>query len=167
MTANIRTRDLGIPRFLKVAAAALAIGAGCSGTSDPEPKVGEGPSRVVEVTLPSGLVQHVEIRPGSAKRGELVEFHSTLTNATDEPIDLQSKICSLKFETELEWGRSGVMCSGYARTETLMPGDWVVQSDRLLIESPPGTYSIRVIHALDPSGFAEVMLEVVPWFYPS
>lgn len=113
----------------------------------------------VEVTLPFGLRETVTIRPAQLISGQTIEIRSVIRNKADSAVTAQSRICGLTLAGSLELsippGTGG--CGGFSVTRPLAPADSLVMDDIEIVRSPPGHYTLQVLHLLGPQGVWIVM----------
>lgn len=108
------------------------------------------------VTLPGGLVQHVRLEPAEPTGGLNVSVHSVIVNEGPAAVPLTTRVCGLDYAGALELTHPPevMKCAGVSASATLAPGDSVVVGDLMRVASAPGTYELRVRHALDPERWA-------------
>jgi hypothetical protein len=84
-----------------------------------------------------------------------------IVNDGASPVALSSRVCGLDYEGSLELTHPPevLKCAGVSQASTLAPGDTARVGDLMRVASAPGTYTLRVRHALDPERW--VSLEVV------
>jgi hypothetical protein len=75
-------------------------------------------------------------------------------------VPVSSRICGLDVRTDLELV-AGVMCAGYSQGGVLRAGASRREEVRYTVASPPGRYTLRIRHALDPEIWVAAELEVV------
>lgn len=87
---------------------------------------------------------------------------STLLNASDTPAALLSRVCGLDVEANLNIGPppGGGSCGGYALGGEIAARNVRTEYLKLVVSSPPGRYSLRVRHAIDPSAWVELPIEI-------
>lgn len=107
------------------------------------------------------LEQTVAITPRQPIPGDRVWISSIVINRGGDPKQVESRICGLDLEADvdLQW-TSAVACAGYSTQGDLPPGDSLLGGDRRIVGSPPGEYSLRVRHLLDPEVWVEVAVRV-------
>lgn len=135
-----------------------------------------GGTQVGEVTAPAtsapartsndlglGLSQVVEISPASPTTGSNIIIRSAIRNRSNTAVALESRICELGYggTLTLSWPPEVMKCAGFSMTGTLAPGDSVVTHDIMRVTSPPGSYTLRVQHALTPAAWAELPVRVL------
>lgn len=155
------------PRVRLIGARLATLGialllAGCQAiTIDDDPDAFIGLGRVRRV-FDDGLVQEVSVTPVPARSVEVVEIRSVLLNSTRSPYPLGSRICGLTYgdRTLLDDAPGLARCAGYGMTRDLGPGDSIVVLDRMQVIAGPGTYTLRVQHALSPARWVELTLAV-------
>jgi hypothetical protein len=129
------------PRHGSLALLGLAIGC------QPAPSVDAPAAR---------LEQIVRLSPASPATGQVVRIQSTIINRGTSPIDVTSRTCGLDTNGDLELSGSLLMCAAFSRQVTLVPSDSLSAFDARTVTSPPGRYTLRVRHALDPERWLEV-----------
>lgn len=110
----------------------------------------------VDEAIGANLMQSVTVSPSALLDGNDVEVRSVLRNRGQVVVALESRICGLDFGGSLETVSFLLHCAGYSQATQLAPGDSIVTSDVLRVASPPGTYVLRVRHAVDPDHWASV-----------
>jgi hypothetical protein len=127
----------------------LTLVAACSAATPPATLSSE--SDVTRAVMP-GLEQRVTLTPAELTTGENVLIHSIITNRGNQPVDLESRICGLTLDGDmrLEWPPGHVVCAGFSMGGSIAPGESRESSELRRIASPPGTYTLRVQHALRP-----------------
>jgi hypothetical protein len=134
------------PRILPLL---LTLIAACSAVTPPATLSSE--SDVTRAVVP-GLEQRVTLTPAELTTGENVLIQSVITNRGNQPIDLESRICGLTLDTDmdLEWPPGHVVCAGFSMGGSIAPGESRASSELRRVASAPGTYTLRVQHALRP-----------------
>jgi hypothetical protein len=140
--------------------ALLALVAACSSTTTPS-AVLSGETDVTSAIL-TGLEQHVTLTPTQPTVGENVEIHSVITNRRSQPVALESRICGLDLagDLELTWPPDFGVCGGYSMSGTIAPGESRASSELRRVASAPGTYTLRVRHAVQPELWVEMRVVV-------
>lgn len=144
----------------------MATIAACGGsrTTGTEELSNDPPAGQLKQTLDvtSSLGQTVTVSPSSPVTGSNITIRSVLTNRGSAAVDLESRFCGLNYGGTLTvTGPPEVMkCGGYSMNSTLAPGDSVVTQDLMRVTSGAGSYTLRVQHALNPSAWAEVSVQV-------
>lgn len=152
-----RTRRAAVPALL-----ALLLLAACDGASVLGSDLAvDGLS---EESVAPGLVQSVSLRRAALLGGNDVEVRSVITNTAAAPVTLVSRICGLDYSGSLELVEvPGVLrCAAYSSTVVLAAGDSVVATDHMRVASAPGTYVLRVRHALVPEFWATLPVTIRP-----
>lgn len=145
---------------------ALGACAACGGsrTTGAEERSDDPPSGQLKQTLDvtNTLSQTVTVSPPNPVQGTNITVRSVLTNRGTSAVDLESRFCGLNYAGTLTLtGPPEVMkCAGYRMQSTLRPGDSVVTQDLMRVTSGAGSYTLRVQHALSPSAWAEVSVQV-------
>lgn len=146
------------PRHFPAVAAkvlALALLGACQQSATPTAPSGSLAAGRVEALLPGGLAQTVTIEPASPGSGSEVTIRSVVVNRGTESVTLVSRICGLDYGGTLALTNPPAVlkCAAYSRQGALAPGDSVVTADLMRVSSPPGTYELRVRHALTPEAW--------------
>jgi hypothetical protein len=112
--------------------------------------------------ITSGLDQRVTLSPAELVAGENVAIHSTITNRGTQPVALQSRICGLDLggDLTLTWPPGIGVCGGHSMGGTIGPDESRESSELRRVASEPGTYTLRVRHALQPEQWVEVRVVV-------
>lgn len=141
------------PGLLAVAAA------GCSATSPPAVLTSDNDAR--RAVLP-GLEQHVTLTPADLVTGENVVIRSVITNRGSQPIQLESRICGLTLggDIRLDWPPGIGMCGGFSMSGPIAPGQARESTEIRRVSSGPGTYTLRVKHAVRPEVWVELRVAV-------
>jgi hypothetical protein len=102
------------------------------------------------------------LTPSELTTGEDVLIESVITNKDNQPVPLLSRICGLDLggDLGLRSPPGSVACAGYSQGGNIAPGDSRHSSERRRITSPPGVYTLRVRHALQPESWVEVRVLV-------
>jgi hypothetical protein len=142
-----------------VAILLLLLGVGC--TPSTTPAVLSNETDVTRGVAP-GLEQRVTLSPADLVTGENVTIHSVLTNRGSNPISLQSRMCGLDIESDakLPWPPDIGFCGGHSMGGTIAPGETRESTDIRRVASAPGSYTIRVRHALQPERWVEMRVTV-------
>jgi hypothetical protein len=106
------------------------------------------------------LEQTVRLSPTTPTTGQVLRIQSTIINRGTSPIDVTSRTCGLDTKGDLELSGSLLMCAAFSRQVTLMPADSLSAFDARVVTSPPGRYTLRVRHALDPDRWVELPVAV-------
>ncbi len=141
--------------------AVLAIAAGCSAAK--VPTTGEfGSESDVTRAVQLGLEQRVTLTPAELIAGENVTITSVITNRGSQAIALESRICGLTLGGDIRLDPPpGIgMCAGYSMSGTIAPGQSRESVEIRRVASPPGTYTLRVKHALEPELWVELRVAV-------
>lgn len=141
--------------------AASGVMACTGGSAAPAHMAAEGS---VLVQHPGGLSQRVTLVPAVVIDGRDVEVRSVLVNETDASLELSARICGLDYAGSLELSHPPevLKCAAYSATMTLAAGDSTVTTDLMRVASDPGTYELRVRHAVAPEQWASMQV-VVRW----
>jgi hypothetical protein len=109
-----------------------------------------------------GLTHKIVLVPADVQAGQNVEIQSTVTNTGTNAITLQSRICGLDLEGDLSLSVpiDIMTCGGHSMANSLAPGDSVQSTAVRRVASAPGTYALRVRHALNPELWTEVRVVV-------
>jgi hypothetical protein len=111
------------------------------------------PTASVSTTVPGAdsLEQAVQIRPTSPVTGDTLEIRSVVAKrGSGTAGHLLLKMCGLALLGDLELGGFLPRCLGLAQLRDLAPGDSDAQWELQRVESPPGCYSLQVVHVLEP-----------------
>ena len=144
----------------------LATLAACGGsrTTGADEHSDDPPAGQLKQTLDvtNTLSQSVTVSPPNPGQGSNITIRSVLTNRGSAAVDVESRFCGLNYAGTLTLtGPPEVMkCAGYSMQSTLAAGDSVVTQDLMRVTSGPGNYTLRVQHALSPSAWAEVAVQV-------
>jgi hypothetical protein len=106
------------------------------------------------------LDQVVRLSPAVPESGAILTIASTIRNWGTTPLDLSSRICGLDTAGKLELSGSLLACAGFSRQVRLLPSDSVTAFDARVVTSPPGRYTLRVRHALEPERWVELSVVV-------
>jgi hypothetical protein len=139
--------------------ALLALVASCTAATPPATLSSD--SDVTLGVLP-GLEQRVTLTPAELTVGEDVLIHSVITNRGSQPVSLDSRICGLTLggDLQLTIPPGIVTCAGFSMGGTIAPGESRESSELRRVSSPPGTYTLRVKHALRPEVWVELRVGV-------
>jgi hypothetical protein len=139
---------------------ALALVAGCTAATPPVSLSSD--SDVTRAVLP-GLEQRVTLTPAELRVGDDVLIQSVITNRGSQPVSLESRICGLTFGGDLHLTTPPDIgtCAGFSMGGTIAPDESRESSELRRVSSVPGTYTLRVKHALQPELWVE--LRVVVW----
>jgi hypothetical protein len=137
----------------------LALVAGCTAATPPATLSSD--SDVTRAVLP-GLEQRVTLTPAELTAGEDVQIHSVITNRGTESVALNSRICGLDFDGDLDLAHpnGSAACAGYSMGGSIAPGESRTNTDLNRVVSPPGVYTLRVRHALQPELWVEMRVVV-------
>lgn len=112
------------------------------------------------VITPQGLEQTVRLSPAEPFPGDTLAITSIVVNGTGAAVDVVSRICGLDVETSLKLSVAGVACAGYSMQGPLAPGDTLQGFTTAVVVGPPGTYTLRVRHLLNPDVWVDVPVMV-------
>jgi hypothetical protein len=145
--------------FARSLPALLALAAGCSGAAPSATISGENDARR---SVLRGLEQRVTLTPAEPTSGENVEIHSVITNRGSGTVTLASRICGLDLAGDLGLTFPvGIgMCTGHSMSGPLAPGASRESTEIKRVSAAPGTYTLRVRHALHPEMWAEMQVVV-------
>jgi hypothetical protein len=135
--------------------ALLVLVSGCTVTAPPATLSSEGD---ITVAIMPGLEQRVTLTPAELTVGENVQIHSAITNRGNQSVTLQSRICGLDLggDLALTWPPGFSVCAGHSMGGTIEPDETRESSGLRRVNSAPGTYTLRVRHALRPEVWVEV-----------
>lgn len=140
------------------AAILAAVLIGC--TVDPTDP-GLQPERgVVQEPAGSGLIQTVRVTPATTVRGDTITVYSVVHKRTGTAVEVHSRICDLDLGGDLAVEDPFGRCAGYSMQNTLSPGDSVVAATQRVVESGPGTFTLRVRHLITPDVWVPVRIDV-------
>ncbi|HEV8399500.1 MAG TPA: hypothetical protein VGQ18_06610 [Gemmatimonadales bacterium] len=122
-----------------------------------EPAALTGPRVVV---TPQGLEQTVRFTPEEPATGDTLDVTSIVVNETHAAVDVSSRICGLDVESSLKLTNAFLSCAGYSMQGELAVGDTLQGFARRVIAGPPGNYTLRVRHLLNPDVWVEVGITV-------
>lgn len=148
------------PKVLKMLIPALLVlVAGCTATAPTATLSSEGD---ITVAVMPGLEQRVTLTPAELTVGEIVHIQSVITNSGSQPVSLESRICGLTLGGDLQLATptSIVTCAGFTQGGDIAPGDSRESSEIRRVSSAPGTYTLRVKHAVRPELWVEVRVVV-------
>lgn len=156
-------RKIVRPLMLSTLLAAVAA-CGGSRTTGADGRPDELSSGQLKQTLDvtNTLSQTVTVSPPNPVQGSNITIRSVLTNRGGASADVESRFCGLNYAGTLTLTHPPevMKCAGYSMQSTLAPGDSVVTQDLMRVTSGAGSYSLRVQHALSPSAWAEVSVQV-------
>ena len=148
---------------------ALVASLGCGGSGGTP----AGPLEAVpdvRVSGPAGLEQHLvlTIDPDGYRPevGHILHLTSRIENRGSSPVKVVARSCLLhdadiSTTADLERMDELVSCAAVNETRDLAPGESTSQIRQMFrIDSPAGTYTIRIRHALDPEFRAEASFTV-------
>jgi hypothetical protein len=118
----------------------------------------------VDVRSASGLQQSVFLDTPGVRAGGALRLRSVLKNTSDEPLDINARICGFDVSTDIHLDQQGLaVCGGYSVLGTLSPGSSLTEVwHGGKVDSPPGRYKVRVRHALEPELWTEAWVTVRP-----
>lgn len=130
--------------------------------AEPATSPGDLASGHARLSLAHGLEQSVSLMPSSPASGENLTIRSVITNHGAQPVELENRHCGLDFDGDLAlgWPPGTVKCAAYSGRGVLQPGDSVVATEIMRVNSPPDRYRLRVRHALTPEAWAELSVVV-------
>ena len=109
-------------------------------------------------TTADRLHQRIVFSNIAPKQGEVVTIHATVTNLGNTR-DLTTRICGLDWEG-VQTEMAGVACAGYSMKSSVAPNGFIEGGDARIIKSPPGDYTLKIRHLIDPEQWIEVKLHV-------
>jgi hypothetical protein len=138
----------------------LTLLAPVAGCTDATTGISSG-SGVTRAEL-SGLEHRVTLTPSEPTAGGDVQIHSVITNRGTESVVVSSRICGLDFggSLDLTYPNGSAACGGYSTAGSLAPGESRTNTDLNRVASAPGTYTLRVRHALQPELWVEMRVVV-------
>jgi hypothetical protein len=155
---------MATPRRHAIAAsflpALLALAAGCT-PATPSSTTVSSEADVTRAVAP-GLEQRVTLTPAEPRAGGDVRIRSVITNRGSRPVNLESRICGLTLEgnLRLEMPPDIGVCEGFSMGGAIAAGESRESSELRRVASPPGTYTLRVKHALQPELWVEMRVVV-------
>ena len=147
---------------------ALFLAAACSSganpkapelSDDPVPNLDGGAARQWQAR--PAIVQSVKLLNPGLRTGDTLQLQSTLRNVSDNPVNVTHVVCELDLEG-IETMSPLILCAAYSVTGRLEPGQEVTSQLQRIVTSPPGKYTIRVRHLLDPAVWVPAELTVHP-----
>ena len=158
-----------LARRRMLAPLALIIATACSSGSnpkspelsngDPVPNLDEGIARSWQAR--PTIVQSVRLMNPGLRTGDTLKIESTLRNVGTQPVDITHVVCELDLEG-IETMSPLILCFAYSIDGKLEPGQEVTSRLMRIVTSPPGKYTIRVRHLLDPDVWVPAELTVRP-----
>ena len=135
----------------------LAFVAGCADATTAIPS-----GSAVTRAEPSGLEHRVTLTPSEPTAGSDVQIHSVITNRGPESVALNSRICGLDFDGDLDLAHpnGSAACGGYSMGGSIAPGESRTNTGLNRVASAPGVYTLRVRHALQPELWVEIRVVV-------
>jgi hypothetical protein len=142
-------------------AAAFAFLTACQHLSEITHQSTEAPDGAA-LTLRGPLAVRTTLSPGTPSSGENVTVRSVIVNVGRESVMLESRMCGLDYggSLGLTYPHGVGKCAAYSITGLILPGDSVVTSDLMRVSSAPGSYELRVRHALSPEAWVNVPVTV-------
>jgi hypothetical protein len=139
----------------------LLVLAGCSGGQVPTTGHLVSESDVTRAVQP-GLDQRVTLTPAELVTGQNVTIQSVITNRGGNAVPLESRICGLTLDgtIRLDFPPDIGMCGGFSMGGTIAPGESRQSTEIRRVASAPGTYTLRVKHALQPELWVEMRVVV-------
>jgi hypothetical protein len=108
-----------------------------------------------------GLVQTVRVSNVEPKQGEHIDFLSTVKNPTASPIDAVILVGTLGFSGNLRIENTNNFSLGFGPLSApVAPGDSLIEAVSMIVQSPPGVYSVQVHHIVDPDVAVTVQITV-------
>ncbi len=138
--------------------AGLIIAAAC-GISGPSFNANTGEWTV---DLGNGMQQVVAISVSRPLSGDTVVVTSRVVKQSGDSIRVTHRICGLTLTGTLATAPVGGGCLGYSGTRWIRRGDTLSEAERVMVESPAGTYTLGVQLLLDPEHIVEVPVTVGP-----
>jgi hypothetical protein len=152
------TKNRQHPRLARAAVAGLLVLAACgdgSPVSDPslsQPGVGG--------IQAAGFHQTVTVQPAGPASGGQMTIRSEVIYRGDLARDATFRVCGLDVDTDLKLSGSLLECLGYSATRRVAPGDTLRGVLPVVVLGPPGFYTLRVRHLLDPEVWVSLPLHV-------
>lgn len=115
----------------------------------------------IEILPAAGLEQVVILSGTRFAQGDTVEVRSTVHASSDAAAEVEARICGLDL-LGLQLQDPFARCGGYSMRTQLAPGDSLLQRDARIIDSGPGSYTLRVRHLVAPDTWVDIPVEVVP-----
>jgi hypothetical protein len=119
---------------------------------------------------PSGLEQRlatsVEVAPGGSPYTAQLVVTSTIVNTGSESVPLTARVClfqdaDVETTAKLDRFEPLISCAAVSATRTLAPGQSTEPMEvRFGVRSGPGTYTLRLRHALSPEFRAETTFRI-------
>lgn len=119
------------------------------GVVEPEFDAERGQFRLQSPRRPQ-LLQIVRLTPLSPAPGDTLRIDAMLVNLGRSSITVWTRACGLSTRGTLGLDHSFIVCAAYSGLHTLAPGDTVKGFDRFEVESGAGTYSLEVMHLVEP-----------------
>jgi hypothetical protein len=106
------------------------------------------------------IVQTLRLLNPGLRTGDTLKLESVLRNVSNQPVSIEHVVCELDLDGELKTEAPFILCFAYSVRGTLAPGEEVKGLLQRRIVSPPGRYTIRVKHLLDPEVWVPAELTV-------
>lgn len=143
------------------AAAAFAFLTACQHLSE-NARLTTEPADGAALSVRGPLSLRATLSPGTPSSGANVTVRSVIVNVGRESVMLESRMCGLDYGGSLGLTHPPevLKCAAYSMTALLLPGDSVVTSDLMRVSATPGSYELRVRHALSPEAWLSVPVMV-------
>ena len=109
-----------------------------------------------------GFVQTVRIEPDVLRRGEPIAIRSEVTNAGLRPRWGTFRICRFGLAGDLKLSEipGTARCASVSYEREIAPGETVLGGDRMVVDSPSGTYVLEVRHLISPDIVQRITVHV-------
>jgi hypothetical protein len=160
-----RGRHVAVRYGAALAAILVLTASACGGngtapaqTEDPVPDLDRGVPLAWQAR--PTIVQTLRLLNPGLRVGDTLKLVSVLKNVGAQPVTIEHVVCELDLEGDLKTEAPLILCFAYSVHGTLAPGEQVTGTLQRRIASPPGRYTIRVRHLLDPSVWVPAELTV-------
>ena len=156
----MRTMRSTVAITFGAATAALAL-ASChweraAGTCSPS-----GRDTTITTQVVSGVVQHLSVSSLAPCSGEVITILSEIEVTGASPSALTLRTCDVDLGGTLAFGPPvGIICGGYSESGSYSPGTVRTSGTTRRVDSPPGSYTLQVRHALSPLHWVTVPMVV-------
>jgi hypothetical protein len=136
--------------------AVLAFAAACQSPDVAEP----GRPIVSSDAIFPGLSQTIRVDPSEPATADTIRISSVLKNRSWQPVAIQARFCGLGLRTDLALRDAFLSCGAYSMSGTLGPGESMTETAMRIVDSGPGSYSLRVRHLLNPEHWVRLEIRV-------
>ena len=144
----------------------VSVGSACSGPTkaaapgDPMPSLDGGISRAWQAR--PAIVQTVKLLTPGVRQGDTLRIESTLKNVSGQSVTINRLVCEVDIETTLEMEPPFIHCIIGTLTGPLAAGAEEARTVSRRILSPPGRYTVSILHLLEPAVWVTAELTVYP-----